>query len=83
MELGSVTLKINNQHTHKSLPENQTKRGEIKNLESFSLLFLFEKNRFPGDPQKCKKHFRNSGRFGPLALELWHPNLRIGAGDCK
>jgi hypothetical protein len=24
---------------------------------------LFEKNRFPGDPQK---HFRNSGRFGPL-----------------
>ena len=58
----------------KSQPENQTKRGEIDLFrtiskvliyvhESFSLRFWFEKNRFPGDPQK---HFRNSGRFGPL-----------------
>ena len=37
--------------------------GRKCNLESFSLSFLFEKNRFPGDSQK---HFRNSGRFGPL-----------------
>jgi hypothetical protein len=33
--------------------------GGLKNLESFSLRFLFEKNRFPGDAQK---HFGNSGR---------------------
>ena len=61
-------------HYDKSRPENQTKRGEIDLfrtiskflvyvLESFSLRFLFEKNRFPGDPQK---HYGNSGRLGPL-----------------
>ncbi len=54
-----------------SLPENQTKRGEIysfsKNLKSFSLRFLFEKNRFPGDPQK---HFGNSRRFRPLIVTV-------------
>ncbi len=34
------------------------------------LRFVFEKNRFPGDPQK---HFMNSSRFGPLGLceNLW------------
>ena len=32
------------------------------NLESFSLCFLFEKNRFPGDPQK---HVGNSARYPP------------------
>ncbi len=32
-------------------------------LESFSLRCLFEKNRFPGDPQK---HFGNSARYPPL-----------------
>ncbi len=58
----------------KSRPENQTKRGEIDLfrtiskvlayvLESFSLRCLFEKNRFPGDPQK---HFGNSARYPPL-----------------
>ena len=63
----------------KSRPETQTKRGEIDlfrtiskvlvyNLESFSLRFLFEKDRFPGDPQK---HFGNSRRSG-LSMTLPH-----------
>jgi hypothetical protein len=63
----------------KSRPENQTKRGEIDLfrtiskvlayvLESFSLRCLFEKNRFPGDPQK---HFGNSARY-PLSKDPWN-----------
>jgi len=54
----------------KSRPENQTKRGEIDFFrtisKSFSLCFWFEKNRFPGDPQK---HFGNSARYPPLSTQ--------------
>jgi hypothetical protein len=31
-----------------------------------SLRYLFEKNRFPGDPQKHSGNSGDSGRFGPL-----------------
>ena len=39
----------------------------LNNVESFSLRFLFEKSRFPGDPQK---HLGNSARYPPLPAEL-------------
>ncbi len=46
-------------------------------FQSFSLRFLFEKNRFPGDPQK---HIGNSARFrDDIIITRYHSNRGVSS----